>query len=111
MRKVSNKAYLKQLKLAVANDRNIAQARKGLKTTLPVQRRDDEPSLDPLTNRAQAYNHLLSVLGPARAEAFLRGQTDSDIMKINIYWNDLKPVLGNKIGLTKTFFDRIINKI
>ena len=109
--RASNKAYKKQLKLAIANDRSIAQARKGIKTILPIQRRDDEPSLDPIVNKAQAYNHLASVLGPGRAEAFLQGQTASDIMKINIYWNDLKPVLGNKMGLTKPFFDRIINKI
>lgn len=108
--RVSNKAYLKQLKLAAANDQKISQARKGLKTPLPIQRQS-EVSLDPLSNRAQAYNNLLSVLGPGRAEAFLVGQTDSDIMKLNIYWNDLKPVLGNKIGLTKTFFDRILNRI
>jgi hypothetical protein len=111
MRTVSNKAYLKQLKLAVANDRNIAQARQGLKTAIPVQRQEDRITLDPLENRAKAYNHLVSVLGPGRAESFLVGQTDQDIAKINIFWNDLKPVLSNKIGLTKGFFNRIINKI
>jgi len=111
MRKVSNKAYLKQLKLAVANDRNIAQSRKGLKVPLPVQRQPDRVSLDPIENRAQAFSNLSSVLGPTRAEAFLVGQTDADVMKMNIYWNDLKSTLGNKIGLTKTYFDRILNKL
>jgi hypothetical protein len=111
MRTVSNKAYLKQLKLAIKNDQQIAQARKGLKVSLPIQRQIDEPTLDPVANRAQAYSHLVSVLGPQRAQSFLQGQTDNDIMKINIYWQDLKPVLANKIGLTKTFFDRIVNRI
>jgi len=110
MRTVSNKAYLRQLKLAIANDQNIAQARKGLTRPLPVQKQP-EVTLDPISNRAQAYNHLVSVLGPGRAEAFLVGQTDQDIAKINIFWNDLRPVLSNKIGLTKGYFDRIINKI
>lgn len=109
--RITNKAYLKQLKLAIANDQNIAQARKGLKTSLPVQRQPDRITLDPLENKAQAYNHLASVLGPGRAEAFLVGQTDQDIAKINIFWNDLKPVLANKVGLTKGFFDRIVNRI
>lgn len=110
MRTISNKAYLKQLKLAVANDRNIAQARRGLKVPLPVQRQPDV-SLDPVSNRAQAFSSLSSVLGQTRAEAFLVGQTDADVMKLNIYWNDLKPVLSNKIGLTKTYFDRILNRL
>lgn len=109
--RISNKAYMKQLRQAIKNDQNIAQSRRGLKSTLPVQRQIDEPSLDPLTNRAQAYTNLVSVLGPGRAEAFLRGQTQNDIMKINIYWRDLKPALANKIGLTKTFFDRIVNRL
>lgn len=102
---------MKQLKQAIANDQNIAQARKGLKVALPVQRQPDRITLDPLENRGQAYSHLVSVLGPARAEAFLVGQTDQDIAKINIYWNELKPALSNKIGLTKTFFDRIVNRL
>jgi len=109
--RVSNKAYKKQLKLAIANDQTIAQARKGLTTPMPVQKQVDRITLDPLENRAQAYNHLVSVLGPGRAEAFLVGQTDQDIAKINIYWNELKPVLANKIGLTKGFFNRIVNRI
>jgi hypothetical protein len=109
--RVSNKAYKKQLKLAIANDRTIAQARKGLKTPTPVQKQLDRITLDPVENKAQAYSHLSSILGPARAEAFLVGQTEEDISKINIYWNDLKPVLSNKIGLTKGFFDRIVNRI
>jgi hypothetical protein len=108
--RVSNKTYLKQLKLAAENDRQISQARKGLKTPLPIQRQS-EISLDPVSSRAQAYNNLLSVLGPGRAEAFLVGQTDNDITKLNIYWNDLKSVLGNKIGLNKTYFDRILNRL
>jgi len=111
MRTISNKAYLKQLKLAIKNDQNIEQERKGLKVPLPVQRQPDRVSLDPVENRAQAFNNLSSILGQTRAEAFLVGQTDSDIMKLNIYWNDLKPVLGNKIGLTKSFFDRILNRL
>jgi hypothetical protein len=109
--RVSNKAYKKQLKLAIANDQTIAQARKGLTTPMPVQKQVDRITLDPLENKAQAYNHLVSVLGPGRAEAFLVGQTDQDIAKINIYWNELKPVLANKIGLTKGFFNRIVNRI
>jgi hypothetical protein len=109
--RVSNKAYKKQLKLAIANDQTIAQARKGLTTPMPVQKQVDRITLDPLENKAQAYNHLVSVLGPGRAEAFLVGQTDQDIAKINIFWNELKPVLANKIGLTKGFFNRIVNRI
>lgn len=109
--RVSNKAYKRQLKLAIANDQNIAQVRKGLKVPLPVQKQPDRVSLDPLENRAQAFNNLTSILGQTRAEAFLVGQTDADVMKLNIYWQDLKPVLGNKIGLTKTYFDRILNRI
>lgn len=111
MRTISNKAYKRQLALAIKNDQNIAQARKGIRTPTPVQRQIDEPTLDPVEIRAKAYNHLLSVLGPGRAEAFLAGQTTNDLQKINIYWRDLQPVLSNKIGLTKTFFDRIINRI
>ena len=109
--RVSNKTYLKQLKLAIKNDQIIAQARKGLKVPLPTQRQPDRVSLDPIENRAQAFTNLSSILGQTRAEAFLVGQTDADVMKLNIYWNDLKPVLGNKIGLTKTYFDRILNRI
>lgn len=108
--RISNKAYKRQLALAIKNDQNIAQARKG-KTPTPVQRIIDEPTLDPVEIEAKAYNHLLSVLGPGRAKAFIAGQTTNDLQKINIYWRDLQPVLSNKIGLTKTFFDRIINKI
>ena len=111
MRTISKKAYLKQLALAIKNDQNIARARQGIKAPLPRPVQIEEPTLDPVEIRAKAYNHLLSVLGPGRAEAFLAGQTTNDLQKINIYWRDLQPVLANKIGLTKTFFDKIINKI
>ena len=105
---VSNKAYMKQLKIAIANDRNIARARKEIQT-LPVQRQPDV-LLDPTSNRTQAYSNLLSILGPERAEAFLVGQSDDDISKINVFWNDLKPALSTKIGLTKPLFERIVNR-
>lgn len=111
MRTISNKAYKRQLALAIKNDQNVARARQGIKAPLPRQVLIEEPTLDPVEIRTKAYNHLLSVLGPGRAEAFLAGQTTNDLQKINIYWRDLQPVLANKIGLTKTFFDKIINKI
>jgi hypothetical protein len=104
--RISNKAYKRQLTLAIKNDQNVALARKGIQT-IPVQRQIDMP-LDSLANKAQAYNNLITVLGPEQANAFLVGQSDEDISKINIFWNDLKPKLSTKIGLPKNIFDEIV---
>jgi hypothetical protein len=101
-----SKAYKRQLTLAIKNDQNVALARKG-QTLVPLYKAHDMP-LDSLANKAQAYNNLITVLGSDQANAFLVGQSDEDITKINIFWNDLKPKLSTKIGLTKNIFDEIV---
>lgn len=107
--RVSNKAYKRQLTLAIKNDQNVALARKGIQTLVPLYKAHDMP-LDSLANKAQAYNNLITVLGSDQANAFLVGQSDEDISKIIIFWNDLKPKLSTKIGLTKNIFDEIVER-
>jgi len=109
--RITNKSYLGQLKLAIKNDQNIAQARKGLKVPLPVQRQEDRPLEDPIEIREKAFNHLVSLFGRQRAEAFLVGQTQDDLEKINMSWNTLRPLLRTKTGLTKKFFDQMVDRL
>lgn len=109
--RVSNKAYMKQLKLASMNDRNISQARQGLQVPLPKQRQEDLSIQDPLEIRAKAYNNLVSLFGPARAEGFLAGQSIEDLEKININWRTVGPKLSRTTGLTKNYFDKILDRL
>ena len=99
---------MKQLKLAELNDRMIQASRKGLQSTLPKQRQYDMPITDPVEIRAKAFNHLNSLFGPVRAEAFLAGQSIEDMEKININWKTLEPKLSRTTGLTSRFFDKFL---
>lgn len=109
--RVSNKIYMKQLKLAALNDRMIQASRKGIQSTLPKQRQYDMPITDPTEIRAKAFNNLNSLFGPARAEAFLAGQTIEDMEKINISWKAIEPQLSKTTGLTNRFFDKMLTRL
>lgn len=111
MRTVSRKAYLKNLQLAIKNDQQIARARKGLVAPIPVRKEEDRAITDPVEIRSKARDNLISMFGPTRAEQFLAGLSQNDMTKLNIYWTDLKRALETKTGLTKPFFDRIINRL
>lgn len=104
------------LRMAIANDRNVAQARsqfsKGMVPELtPQQMRSKEEELtDKIAIQAKAQENLLTLYPKETVSKFMEGLTDDSLTYLNVYWNDLKPVFKNKTGLNKTFFDRILKK-
>lgn len=104
------------LRMAIANDRNVAQARsqfsKGMMPELtPQQMRSKEEELtDLIAIQAKAQENLLTLYPIETVRKFMEGLTQESMTYLNVYWNDLKPILKNKTGLNKTFFDRILKK-
>jgi hypothetical protein len=104
------------LRMAIANDRNVAQARsqfsKGMIPELtPQQMRSKEEELtDIIAIQAKAQENLLTLYPIETVRKFMEGLTQESMTYLNVYWNDLKPILKNKTGLNKTFFDRILKK-
>ena len=104
------------LKLAIANDRNVAQARAlASKGQLPEftreqQRSKEEELTDAIAIQAKAQENLLSIFSKEQVAKFMEGLTTDSMTYLNVYWNDLKPIYQTKIGLSKLFFDRILKK-
>lgn len=104
------------LKMAIANDRNIAQARaqarQGMvpELTREQQRSKEEELTDAIAIQAKAQENLLSLYPKEQVAKFMDGLTTDDMTYLNVYWNDLKPVFKTKTGLNKTYFDRILKK-
>jgi hypothetical protein len=104
------------LKLAIANDKNVAQARTLVsRGQLPALSRDQQRSkeeelTDAITIQAKAQENLLSIFSKEQVAKFMEGLTVDSMTYLNVYWNDLKPIYQTKIGLSKLFFDRILKK-
>lgn len=104
------------LKLSIANDRNVAQAkaqaRQGMLPELtPQQQRSKEEELtDAIAIQAKAQENLLTLYPKETVAKYMAGLTTDDMTYLNVYWNDLKPVFKTKTGLSKTYFDRILRK-
>lgn len=104
------------LKMAIANDRNIAQARaqarQGMvpELTRDQQRSKEEELTDAIAIQAKAQENLLSLYSKEQVATFMNRLTTDDMTYLNVYWNDLKPVFKTKTGLNKTYFDRILKK-
>jgi hypothetical protein len=102
------------LRMAIANDRNVAQARsqfsKGMIPELtPQQQKSKEEILtDAIAIAAKAQENLLTLYPKETVQQFMAGLTQESMTYLNVYWNELKPILKNKTGLNKTFFDRIL---
>lgn len=104
------------LRMAIANDRNVsvakAQARQGMlpETTAQQKMSKEEELTDIVTIKAKAQENLLSLYSKELVATFMARLTKEQMTYLNVYWNDLKPVFKNKTGLTKTYFDRILNQ-
>lgn len=104
------------LRMAIANDRNIAQARsqivKGMVPELtPDQMKSREEILtDRIAIQGKAQENLLTLYPKETVAKFMEGLTTETMTYLNVYWNDLKPIFKNKTGLNKTYFDRILKQ-
>lgn len=104
------------LRMAISNDRNIAQARSQARQgmvpelTQLQQRSKEEELTDAIAIQAKAQENLLSLYPKEQVAKFMAGLTTEDMTYLNVYWNDLKPVFKTKTGLNKTYFDRILKK-
>jgi len=110
------------LRLAIQNDQNVSdaikKARAGIRPDLTVkQNRIPEQVLtDVIEIKEKAMNNLRSIFSEEQAKKFLNGDgrtkalTQDDLEYLNIFWEDLKPVLQSKTGLTLKFFRDILKK-
>jgi hypothetical protein len=104
------------LRMAIANDRNVAQAkaqaRQGMlpELTTQQQKSKEEELTDKIAIQAKAQENLLSLYPKETVAKYMAGLNQDQLTYLNVYWNDLKPVFRNKTGLTKTYFDRILNQ-
>lgn len=102
------------LKMAIANDRNVALARKQFKQgmlpelTSQQQRSKEEELTDTIANEAKAMENLLSLYSREKAAEFMNELSDDSLTYLNVYWNDIKPLLANKTGLNTRYFKRIV---
>lgn len=102
------------LKLSIANDRNVSQARAQLKMgmlpelTEQQKRSKEEELTDTLSIEAKAMENLLSLFPREKATEFMNELNDDALTYMNVYWNELKPKLKDKTGLNARFFKRII---
>jgi hypothetical protein len=102
------------LKMAIANDRNVALARKQFKQgmlpelTSQQQRSKEEELTDIIANEAKAMENLLSLYSREKAAEFMNELSDDSLTYLNVYWNDIKPLLANKTGLNTRYFKRIV---
>ena len=104
------------LRMAIANDRNVSQARAlafqgQLPELTPQQQLSKEEELtDALAIQAKAQENLLTLYPKETVTKFMEGLSKDSMTYLNVYWNDLKPVFKNKSGLSKRYFDRILKK-
>jgi len=110
------------LRFAIQNDKNVSdavkKAQKGIKPSLTEkQNRIPEQILtDALEIKTVGMNNLRSIFTEEQAKKFLNGEgrtpalTQDDMEYLNIFWEDLKPVLQSKTGLTLKFFRDILKK-
>lgn len=104
------------LRMAIANDRNVSQARAlafqgQLPELTPQQQMSKEEELtDALAIQAKAQENLLTLYPKETVTKFMEGLSKDSMTYLNVYWNDLKPVFKNKSGLSKRYFDRILKK-
>jgi hypothetical protein len=102
------------LKMAIANDRNVSQARAQLtmgmlpELTEQQKRSKEEELTDILSNEAKAMENLLSLFPREKATEFMNELNDDALTYMNVYWSELKPKLKDKTGLNARFFKRII---
>jgi hypothetical protein len=99
------KQVLKQdenLKLAIANDSNIASARKSIRDgevptqTAEQQRSKEEIITDTATTEALARDNLLSIFSLETTTGILSKLDESSERFLNIYWKDIKKELESK---------------
>jgi hypothetical protein len=102
------------LALAIANEQNIASARKNVAQGMIPQlterqlRSREEQVMDGLTALNKAKNNLSSIFTPQQVESFMTGMTEEFADFVNVYWNDLKKEFETKRNLTKVYFDKIV---
>lgn len=102
------------LALAIANEQNIASARKNVAMGMIPQlterqlRSREEMVMDGLTALNKAKNNLSSIFTPQQVESFMTGMTEEFADFVNVYWNDLKKEFETKRNLTKVYFDKIV---
>ena len=83
------------LALAIANEQNIASARKNIAQGMIPQlterqlRSREEQVMDGLTALNKAKNNLSSIFTPQQVESFMTGMTEEFADFVNVYWNDL----------------------
>jgi hypothetical protein len=91
-----------QLKLAIANDSNIASARKSIRDgevptqTAEQQRSKEEIITDTATTEALSRDNLLSVFSLETTTGILSKLDESSERFLNIYWKDIKKELESK---------------
>lgn len=102
------------LALAIANEQNIASARKNVAMGMIPQlterqlRSREEMVMDGLTALNKAKNNLSTMFSPQQVEAFMTGMSEEFADFVNVYWNDLKKEFETKRNLTKVYFDKIV---
>jgi len=102
------------LRMAIANDRNVDQARKQLKMgmvpelTEQQKRSKEEQLTDNISNEAKAIENLLTMYPKEKVTEFLNELNDEGTMYLNVYWKEIKPLLENKTGLNARYFKRIV---
>lgn len=115
-------AQEENIRLAIANDQNVSDARKKAQAgiipepTAKQSRFSEQVLTDALEIKTLAMNNLRSIFTEEQANKFLNGDgrtkalTTDDLEYLNIFWIDLKPVLMTKTGLTLNFFRDILKK-
>jgi hypothetical protein len=104
------------LRMSIANDRAVSQAvaqsRMGMMPELTPQQQmsKQEELTDAIAIQAKAQENLLTLYPKETVSKFMAGLSKDNMIYLNVYWNDLKPVFKNKTGLTKTYFDRILTQ-
>lgn len=104
------------LALAIANESNVATARKNVNYGIipePTQdqlRSREEVIMDGITEINKARNQLLTLFKPEQVASFMSGMSEDTATFINVYWSDLKTILETKKRLTKVYFDKIIQQ-
>jgi len=105
------------LKLAIANEQNIAAARSNLvNEIIPEQTQAQKRSLEETLSQGisqmnQAKNNLSSIFTDEQVASFMTGLNEDTYQFINVYWTDLKKELETKKDLTKVYFDKILRKL
>jgi len=102
------------LALAIANEQNVASARKNVAQGMIPQltekqlRSREEQVMDGLTTLNKAKNNLSTIFTPQQVESFMTGMTEEFADFVNVYWIDLKKEFETKRNLTKVYFDKIV---